>query len=129
MRGDCTVYSSSASINETFIICAGVQADPGHPCNGDDGAPLVQNGNTVVGILSYQKNCGANPWYSAISVRLSTHFSWLRENAGFQPTTTASPTTATTPRTTAKPGFCTGKPDGAYAIPGEYKKILVEKTD
>lgn len=58
--------------------------DMAGPCTGDEGAPLVQDGYAV-GIVSLQRDCGADPFYSSLYTRLSSYFQWIQGIAGLQP--------------------------------------------
>lgn len=106
MNGDCYVYGPV--FNTDSVICAGSGSsdsnelrnlsnpwnsktehiitvdDKGGPCTYDEGSPLVQNG-MAVGMMSYQRNCWTDPFFSAIYTRLIVYREWLEMVAGTQP--------------------------------------------
>jgi len=64
------------------------------PCEHDRGVPLIQD-NTVVGLFSLNRGCGANT-IASIFTNVSAHSEWLLETAEAQPSTCIATTRTTT---------------------------------
>lgn len=83
---DCT--SDYGNFNRMTMICGGDGTTGGHPCEFDEGSPLIQTGaygTVVIGIMSRNKGCDALQT-PTIYTRLSSYYNWFRANAGVQPT-------------------------------------------
>lgn len=73
------------------------------PCEHDGGVPLIQD-NTVVGLFSFNRGCGANT-IASIFTNVSAYSQWLLDTAETQPPScieTTRPTTISTSSSTTE---------------------------
>ncbi|XP_069683018.1 trypsin-1-like isoform X4 [Periplaneta americana] len=61
-------------------ICAGLPVGIGGSCRGDDGGPLIVEGN-VVGLVSWSYHC-ALPEYPTVYTRVPVYVDWIKQNTG-----------------------------------------------
>jgi trypsin len=73
---DChAAYKGVLTVTEDDI-CAGVTAGGKGACSFDDGGPVIDSNNTLIGIISRRKRC-ALPGYPDIDARVGAYLDWI----------------------------------------------------
>ncbi|VUC23479.1 unnamed protein product [Clonostachys rosea] len=77
-RSTCrSQYGTSAITDNMF--CAGVEEGGKDSCSGDSGGPIVDESNTLVGLVSWGQGC-AQAGYSGVYARLGSLITWVNAN-------------------------------------------------
>ena len=73
-------YADIPDVN-SGMLCAGLLGQTGKDtCTGDSGGPLAHFGDIVVGVISWNYDCG-DPYYPSVNARVSHFSNWIVANA------------------------------------------------
>lgn len=111
---DCISVYPFTVIQKNQHLCANIPGGGG--CSGDQGGPLVDGNNVLVGVLSFAYGCASSLHYD-VATLTGSYYNWIRGQISISecPVPGVSPTPAPTPAPTLCPyfgGFLRGVTEG-----------------